>query len=258
MEQILIRALLAALERGDAVVMATVVSTSRSVPRHAGSKMLVYPDGATLGTIGGGEMEARVIRESLACLAEGRPRLVDYQLVSPAQGDPGVCGGEVRLYLEPHMPTPTVMVIGCGHVGRAVIDLAHWMGFRVIAYDDRPDQAEPASLPHADVVASGSLADTLAAHPPAADTHIVMVTRNMALDLELLPVVLATAAQSVGLMGSKRRWETTRERLVGMGLGDDALNRVRSPIGVELNAETPEEIAVSILAELVGLRRGAL
>ncbi|CAB4824650.1 unannotated protein [freshwater metagenome] len=258
MEQVLIRALLAALDRGEAVAMATVVSTSRSVPRHAGSKMLVYPDGTTLGTIGGGEMEARVIRESLACLAEGRPRFVDYQLVNPAQGDPGVCGGEVRLYLEPHMPTPTVMVIGCGHVGRAVIDLAHWMGFRVIAYDDRPDQAEPASLPHADVVLSGSLADALLEHPPTADTHIVMVTRNMALDLELLPVALATSARTIGLMGSKRRWDTTRERLVGMGFDSEALGRVRSPIGVELNAETPEEIALSILAEVVGLRRGAL
>lgn len=258
MEQVLIRALLAAIDRGETVAMATVIGTSRSVPRHAGSKMLVYPDGTTLGTIGGGEMEARVIRESLACLAEGRPRLVDYQLVSPAQGDPGVCGGEVRLYLEPYMPTPTVMVIGCGHVGRAVIDLAHWMGFRVVAYDDRSDQAHAASLPHADVVVSGSLADALLEHPPTEDTHIVMVTRNMALDLELLPVILATPARTIGLMGSKRRWDTTRERLVGMGFDDDALGRVRSPIGVELHAETPEEIAVSILAEVVGLRRGAL
>ena len=258
MEQVLIRALLEAVEAGDAVVLATVVCTSRSVPRHAGSKMLVFADGTTRGTIGGGEMEARVVRESLECLRDATPRLIDYQLVDPAQGDPGVCGGEVRLYLEPHMPTPTILVIGCGHVGRAVVDLAHWMGMRVIAYDDRPEQVDPSTLPNADVVLSGDLATALSAHPPTSETHVVMVTRNMPLDLQLLPVVLGTKARSIGLMGSKRRWETTRQKLLEMGIDEASIQRVHSPIGVELHAETPEEIAVSIIAEVVGLRRGAL
>ena len=257
MEQVLIRALLEAVEAGNPVVLATVVSTSRSVPRHAGSKMLVFADGTTRGTIGGGEMEARVVRESLECLRESTPRLLEYQLVDPAQGDPGVCGGEVRLYLEPHMPTPTILVIGCGHVGRAVIDLAHWMGMRVIAYDDRPDQVDPVTLPNADVVLSGDLASALTEHPPTMDTHVVMVTRNMPLDLQLLPVVLGTNARSIGVMGSKRRWDATRQKLVELGIDEGSLQRVRSPIGVELQAETPEEIAISILAEVVGLRRGA-
>ena len=258
MDQILIRELLRAVEAGRPVVLATVVSTSRSVPRHAGSKMLVFADSSTRGSIGGGEMEARVIRESLAALADGHPRLIDYQLVDPTRGDPGVCGGEVRLYLEPHMPTPTVYVVGCGHVGRAVIDLAHWMGFRVVAFDDRPEQADASTLPHADAVYSGNLSDALLADPPTEETHIVLVTRNVALDLELLPLLLAAPARSIGLMGSERRWKTTRQALLERGVAEPALSRIHSPIGLELHAETPEEIAVSNLAEIVGMRRGAI
>ena len=258
MDQVLIRELLRAVESGRPVVLATVVSTSRSVPRHAGSKMLVFADSSTRGSIGGGEMEARVVEESLAALADSRPRLLDYQLIDPTRVDPGVCGGEVRIYLEPHMPTPTMYVLGCGHVGRAVIDLAHWMGFRVVAFDDRPDQADAASLPHADAVYSGSLSAALAQDPPSEESHVVLVTRNVALDLELLPLILDSKARSVGVMGSARRWQTTRQALVERGVPEALLGRVRSPIGVELKAETPEEIAVSILAEIVALRRGAL
>jgi xanthine dehydrogenase accessory factor len=256
-DQGLIRDLLAAGEQGRSVVLATVIATDRSVPRHAGSKMLVFRDGSTQGTIGGGEMEARVIREALGCLADGKPRLVDYNLVDPSSGDPGVCGGSVHLYLEPYMPTPTVFVIGCGHVGRAVVDLAHWMGFRVVAYDDRPEHVEPDALTNADVVLSGDLAEAMRNHPPTAETHVVMVTRNVALDLSLLPTVLTSEARTIGLMGSKRRWDTTRARLAELGVTEEQISRVHSPIGIELQAETPEEIAVSILAEIVACRRGA-
>lgn len=258
MDGVLIRTMLETIERGEAVVMATVIDTSRSVPRHAGSKMLVFGDGSTLGSIGGGEMEARVVAESLDALRDGKPRLLHYQLVDPLSGDPGVCGGEVDLYLEPHMPSPTIFVVGCGHVGKAVVELAHWLGFRVVAYDDRPDLATADALPHADVVLSGSIADALVAHPPSGETHVVVLTRNMKLDLDLLPPLLASGARTVGVMGSKRRWDTTRHELESRGVDTARLERVLSPVGVELQAETPQEIAVSVLAEIIGIRRGAL
>src|SRR5262245_38482958 len=101
--------------------------------------MLVFSGSRTVGTIGGGEMESRVIAEAMRALGDGRSRLVQYDLVNPAGGDPGVCGGTVQLYLEPYMPTPTIYVIGCGHVGAKVVELAHWLGFRVVVYDDRPE-----------------------------------------------------------------------------------------------------------------------
>jgi len=249
--------LVESLAQDRAVVLATVIDTSRSVPRHAGSKMLVFADGTTAGTIGGGEMESRVVAEALRCLDSGRPRLVDYQLVDPSRGDPGVCGGTVQLYLEPYMPTPTVFVIGAGHIGRAVADLAHWLGFRVVVYDDRAEVLTPETLATADVCVGGPISHALKDHPVTTETHIVVVTRNMGVDVAVLPELLATSARSIGVMGSHRRWAATRAALIDAGVASETLDRVRSPIGVELHAETPEEIAVSILAEVVALRRQA-
>lgn len=238
------------------VVLATVIETRRSVPRHAGSKMLVYRDGSITGSVGGGEMEARVIEEAGRVLADGRPRLVSYQLTDPGRGDPGVCGGEMSLYLEAYMPASTVFVIGCGHIGRAVVELADWMGFRVVAYDDRAELADPDQLTGADEVLTGDFDEAVAKVPITSETHVVLVSRNMGLDVELLPSILGSPARSVGVMGSVTRWRATRKELLDQGVPAEDLERLRAPIGLELNAETPEEIAVSILGEIVKDRRG--
>ncbi|MGH2521022.1 MAG: XdhC family protein, partial [Anaerolineales bacterium] len=142
---------LAVLERsGGSAVLCTVIRERGSVPRHAGSKMLVYPDGQIEGTVGGGEMESRVIREALDMLREGAPRIVHYQLVDPKAGDPGVCGGEVEIFVEPIRPLPTLLVIGGGHVGKALVQVGKWLGFRVALSDDRPEFCSPESVPGAD------------------------------------------------------------------------------------------------------------
>ena len=250
-------ALARAVHAGEPVVMVTVISTSRSVPRRAGSKMLVQVDGSTIGSIGGGEMEARVVRAALGAMTDGQPRHEQYDLVDAASGDPGVCGGSVALYLEPYMPPATVYVIGCGHVGRAVVDLAHWLGFRVVAVDDRPELATAEALPLADAVICGSIEAAIEREPITTQTSVVLVTRNVAVDLQILPVVLSSPASYVGAMGSARRWSTTRQQLLMAGVSNAQADRVSTPIGVEIHAETPEEIAVSIMAEVVARRRGA-
>ena len=251
----LLHELLAAVEDRRPVVLVTVVDSARSVPRRPGSKMLVYPDGATSGTVGGGEMEARVVTEALDALAARRPRRLSYSLLDPRSGDPGVCGGEVELYLEPHMPQTTVYVIGIGHVGRAVVELADWLGYRVVAWDDRAELTD--GIDGADQVLTGTIAEALAAAPPDEHSRVVMVTRNVDLDVEILPALLGTPVPTIGLMGSNRRWSTTRKRLVEAGIAEADLDRVHSPIGVEIAAETPAEIAVSILAEVIGHERGS-
>ena len=254
----LLRELLAAIDERTPVVVATVVATRRSVPRRAGSKMLVYGDGSISGTIGGGEMEARVVAESLAALAERQPRRLTYSLLDPASGDPGVCGGEVELYLEPHMPQSTVFVVGVGHVGRAVVELAGWLGHRVVAWDDRAELVAQADLTgdEESEFLTGPIADAVATAGIDAETSIVMVTRNVVLDVEIIPALLATPARYIGLMGSQRRWDTTRRKLGELGIGDDDLTRIAAPIGIEIAAETPSEIAVSIMAEVIGRHRG--
>ncbi len=130
-------------------------------------------------------MEARVIAAAGEALADQRARLLEYALVDPRRGDPGVCGGEVEIYLEPYMPRHTVYVVGCGHVGRAVLDLAHWLGYRTVAVDDRPEMVTSEALPNADERVLGSLAEV--AEPIGEDASIVLVTRNVDRDVVVLP-----------------------------------------------------------------------
>jgi len=253
----MIAELAAAIDRRDRVVLATVVRTDRSVPRRAGSKMLVFTDGRTIGTVGGGAMEHRVTLEAADVLAAGKPRLVSYELVDPSSGDPGVCGGSVDIYMEPYMPTPTIFIVGGGHVGKAVGELAQWLGFRSLIWDDREDLvSELAQNEALGTPLTGEAGAALVEASLTANDAIVLVSRNVALDVEIIPLALATSAGYVGLMGSIRRWQTTRSKLEELGLADLDLSRIHTPIGLEINAETPEEIAVSVLAEVTSHRRG--
>ncbi len=252
-----VRALAAAVDEGIPVALATVVETRRSVPRHTGTKMLVYPDGTTIGTVGGGAMESAVIDEAAEALRAGAARLLEYDLLNPAQGDPGICGGTVRIYLEPYMPPHTVYVVGCGHVGKAVVDLAHWLGYRTIAVDDRPELTTDEALPNADVRFTGSVAEAIAAHPVPEDASIVLVTRSTDLDAEALPLLLGGPARYIGVMGSKTRWRATRRRLIDQGVSGDLIDSVYSPIGLDVHAETLEEIAVSIMSQVIRVNRSA-
>lgn len=251
----ILRELNAAVSDGRPVTLATIVATRRSVPRHAGTKMLVFADGTTVGTVGGGEMEAKVIGEARDALKRGRSRMVEYELVNPGEGDPGICGGELTLYLEPYMPPHTVYVIGCGHVGRTVVDLAHWLGYRSIAIDDRPDLVSEEAMPNADIRFAGTAADAIAAHPVSADSSIIVVTRSPEVDIRILPDLINTPARYIGVMGSKTRWRSTREQLIAAGVPEERLDRLHVPIGIDLNAETLEEIAISIMSEVIQVNR---
>ncbi len=248
--------LLKAQEKGEPVVLATIIKARGSVPRQSGAKMLVYRDGRISGTIGGGEMEARIIREALECLQEDETRVIPYALVDPGRGDPGVCGGEVEVFLEPFASPATLLVIGCGHVGKAVAELGHWLGYRVVVNDDRPELAAPEHIPNADLYLPGSVAEILPQARVHASTYIAVLTRNVLLDREILPLLAQTEAPYIGVIGSSRRWLETQKLLSADGVLQADLDRFHSPIGLELNAESPEEIAVSILAEIMMLRRG--
>lgn len=251
-------AVLKAGQNGQAVVLATVIRDKGSVPRHAGAKMLIYPDGTAVGTIGGGELESRVMTEAPALLESGKPAVLHYELADPMSGDPGVCGGRVDIFLEPILPDPTVLVIGCGHVGQAVAELAHWLGFRVIVSDDREDLCNAKVIPDADeylVVPPEEVAGRAAIH---ARTYIAAVTRGFPIDVAMLPQLLQTPAPYIGVIGSRRRWAVAVEKLKEQGIDEDALRRVHAPIGLELSAETPREIAVSIMAEIIAQLRGGM
>ncbi len=245
----LLREIVAAVDSGDPVVLATVVETGHATPTHGGAKMLVYADGRSSGTVGGGAVEAVVTADALEAIEAGQGRLTHYDLERL-----GMCPGELTVYLEPHLPPPTVLVVGCGHIGRAVVELAHWIGFRVVAVDDRAELVTRKLLPDADELFAGPLAETLGRMRFTERTHAVVTTRNTDIDLEVLPLLLATPVGSIGVLGSRRRWERTRTALLAGTTTAEQLERVKTPIGLDLGARTPREIALSILAELLALR----
>jgi len=250
-------ALLDAQARGEAVALATITSAQGSMPRHPGSKMLVRADGTIVGTVGGGSLEQRVIQEALASLADGQTRTPSYTLNNLEDGDPGVCGGTAQFFIEPIVTSPTLLVIGGGHVGKAVAELGKWMSWRVILSDDREEFCHPGYVAGLDGYVVCKPAEVVEQVPINRQTYIAAVTRGLPVDLNLIPALLQTDAAYIGLIGSRRRWALTVKALREQhGLTAEQLRRVRAPIGLELQAETPKEIALSILAEIVMLRRG--
>ena len=243
-----------AVHDGQPVVLCTVVNTKGSVPRHPGTKMLVFADGRFEGTVGGGETEQLVLQEALAAMKDGRTRFLHYELIDIEKGDPGLCGGTVTIFVEPFLSAPTVVVIGGGHVGRAVVHLASWLGYRVVLSDDREGLCTPETVPGADEYLAIPIEEVPAKVPIGPQTFFVLVTRGVEVDLRGLPLILATEAPYIGLIGSKRRWAHCQEKLLEAGLPQEQIDRVHSPIGLEINAETPDEIAVSIMAEITAIR----
>jgi xanthine dehydrogenase accessory factor len=234
--------------------LCTVIRSEGSTPRHEGSKMLVYPDGKFIGTVGGGELESRVIKAALESIHDRKSKTLAYAMADPSRGDPGVCGGQVEVFVEPILPTPTIVVIGGGHVGKAVVYLAKWLGFHVVVSDDRPEFSNPESVPGADAYYTVPMADLTEQIKVTPQTYLVVTSRGSSVDAQGLPSLLDSEAAYIGVIGSKRRWATTAKALKDNGVSDEKIQRVHSPMGLELQAETPEEIAVSILAEILMLR----
>ena len=249
---------LSELEKNNqSAALCTVTKSEGSTPRHVGSKMLVYPDGTFIGTVGGGDLEHRVLGEAWVALGDGKPRYLHYNMADPSRGDPGVCGGQVEVFVEPILPAATIVVIGAGHVGKAVVHLAKWLGFRVVVSDDRPEFCDPDTTPGADEyypVEMGKLGEQLKI---TQRTYLVVTSRGSSVDVVGLPSLLESDAAYIGIIGSKRRWATTVKGLKEKGVKDDLIAKVHSPLGLELEAETPEEIAVSIMAEIMMLRNKA-
>jgi xanthine dehydrogenase accessory factor len=247
----------AAAAQGESVALATLVRVEGSTPRELGSKMLVYADGRIAGTIGGGAMEAAVMEAAAEAIALGQPRLLRYELRDPGEGDLGICGGAAEVFIDVIAPPPTLLVVGAGHVAMPVAEMGHQCGFRVVVLDDRPDMVSEARFPDAAERLSGEIVSCLSALELTSQWYVVIVTRGHAHDLEALRAVVGSQAAYVGMIGSRRKVRTTYDSLIADGVPASLLERVHSPIGLDIGAQTPAEIAVSILAEIIWLRKGS-
>ncbi len=235
--------------------LCTIIRCNGSTPRKEGSKMLVYPDGSIVGSIGGGEVESRVIQEAIETLNSGQSRVVEFNLVDPAKGDPGVCGGTLEVFVDPLGKREKIIVVGGGHVGRAVVHLAKWLGFHVTLTDDREEYCRPEGTPGADEYIHCKFEDLSNYCDISEETALVLATRTNQLDVSGLPEILSKPVGYIGVISSGRRWKLTEDQLIKSGVKKDRIQMVHAPIGLDIKAETPEEIAISIMAEIIQVKR---
>jgi len=238
---------------GRAGVIATVVAVGGSTPRSAGAKMIVYDDGRSLGTVGGGAIESTVIDRARELVDSRDPVLLSFELSS----DVGMtCGGTMDIFLEPIAAGPSVLVVGCGHVGRAVAAAAKQAGFRVAVVDDRPDVVTAERFPSADRRFVGNT--ELVGRDLAIDesSFVVVVTRGHRFDKDWVEAVLPHRPRYLGMIGSEDKVRATFEEMAADGVPRDELAKIHAPIGIDLGAETPDEIAVSVVAEMIAVRHG--
>jgi len=250
-----LRALAELPRTGTAAALCTIIQAKGSTPRKAGAKMLVYKDGSIVGTIGGGKIEAMVIEEALESIETGESKVRSFDLIDPKKGDPGICGGTQDVFIDPLKQSEDLVVIGGGHVGRAVVHLGRWLGFRVTLSDDREEYCTPENAPGADAYVHCSLDELPGKYAFSDQSAIVLATRNNQVDIQGLPELLEAPSAYIGVISSRRRWKLTREELVKEGVREQDLDRIRAPIGLDIHAETPEEIALSILAEVIQTKR---
>ncbi len=248
-------AIIEALQENKPAALATVVKTRGASPRSPGAKMVVYPDGSIAGSVGGGAMELRVIDAAKQVLRDQQPRYLDMNLSNEDRGDPLICGGEMEVFIEPLLTAPTLLLVGAGHVGAAVAQLAQFLGFSVTVLDDRPEFVTQENFPHADRRIAGDVVQEISRLDITRETYIVLVTRAHTLDAALLGAIVDKPAAYIGMLGSKRRVITVKDTLKEQGASSEALDHVHAPVGIEINAETPPEIAVSIMAEIIRVRR---
>lgn len=243
---------------GRACALATIVAFKGSIPAAEDAKMLVHEDGSIVGTVGGGAAEAEVILAAREVIARGRPQMVSFSLHDDPKLDTGmVCGGSLDVYVEPIIPTPTMYLFGAGHVGLVTEKAARAAGWKTVVIDDRPEFADTERFPHAERVLSDTFDASMAALSPNCRAAVFIATRCHELDGKVLRWALDTEAGYIGMIGSKRKVTTVLAKLQGEGIGPERFDRVHAPVGLDIGAETPEEIAVSVLAEIIAWRRGA-
>jgi xanthine dehydrogenase accessory factor len=246
-----------ALERGEPAALVTIVSTTGSTPQRVGAKMLVFADGRIVGTIGGGCYENDAFWKAREAIASRVPQVVRYELSDDFAQETGlICGGQMDVYIEPIEPSPELYIVGAGHVGFHLARLAHDVSFRVHVVDDREKFANAERFPTAAEIVVDDLSAWIARTTLPPHGYVVIVTRGHTNDLEALRALAPRELRYVGLIGSRAKVARIYDALLADGMSPDVLKRVHSPIGLEIGAVTPQEIAVSILAELIAVKHG--
>jgi xanthine dehydrogenase accessory factor len=237
--------------------LATIVHTNGSIPSYESSRMLVRDDGTIAGTIGGGCVEADVWAAAKEVMQNETPRKMVFNLNNEASYDNGlICGGTLEIFVEPILPQPVAYLFGGGHISMAVAKAASTAGFGIVVIDDREQFASAQRFPMAQEIFS-SYEKAFETIKPNASSYLVIVTRGHRDDMRVLAWAVRSGARYIGMIGSKRKVLSTYKALEKEGFRPEEFERVFAPMGLEIGALSPDEIAVSIAAELIAVRRGA-
>jgi xanthine dehydrogenase accessory factor len=243
-------------QEGRRGAVATIVNVRGSIPSFETAKMLIRDDGSIAGTIGGGCVEAEVWQAAREVMENEKPRSLSFNLNEDPKYDTGlVCGGTLDIFIEPILPPALLYIFGAGHVSFNLYKVARNAGFDVVVVDDRQAYANRERFPEAKEVIAEDFDKVMAKLTPSESACIVIVTRGHRDDMRVLRWAVQTQARYVGMIGSKRKTITIFHELVKEGLAPELFERVHAPVGLDIGAITPEEIAVAITAELIAVRR---
>ncbi|HEX3376196.1 MAG TPA: XdhC/CoxI family protein [Candidatus Acidoferrales bacterium] len=236
--------------------VATIVNVRGSIPSFETAKMLIRDDGSISGTVGGGCVEAEVWQAAREVMESEKPRTLTFNLNQNPKYDTGlVCGGTLDIFIEPVLPPASLYIFGAGHVALSLYRTAKNAGFDVSVVDDRESYANRERFPEANEVIAEDFEQAMARISPNETSYVVIVTRGHHDDMRVLRWAVQTQARYIGMIGSKRKTITIFRELVKEGIPEDLFERVHAPVGLDIGAITPEEIAVAITAELIAVRR---
>jgi xanthine dehydrogenase accessory factor len=243
------------IQQRKPVALVTVIDTKGSTPRETGTKMLVMPDGNIHGTIGGSTVEALLIEESKKCLQTGQCRKITHHLDNAVQNDTGmICGGTMEFFIEPVNVPPLLYIFGGGHVALPLARLARQVGFSYTIIEDRDEFATRSRFPDAHDIRVGKPDEIARQIPFSEKDYLAIVSRSHDIDYLVLREVIRRPFYYLGLIGSKSKRQQMFSRLREEGITEELIGKIHTPIGLEIHAESPEEIAVSIVAELIKIK----
>jgi xanthine dehydrogenase accessory factor len=241
---------------GRKCAVATIVRVNGSIPSYQNAKLLVRDDGSMLGTVGGGCVEAEVWNAARDVMETEQPRMLDFSLGQDAAYENGlICGGQLNVYVEPIVPQPRAVIFGAGHVSKSLARVASLAGFAVTVADDRETFATAERFPDADAVIAAPYEEVLPKLDINSCCYLIIVTRGHRDDMRVLRLAVDTPAKFIAMIGSKRKVINIVKELEKEGLPREKFERLTAPMGLDIGAVTPEEIAVSVVAEMIAVRR---
>lgn len=250
--------LVALRRRGQKCALATIVQVNGSIPSYESAKLLVREDGSMAGTIGGGCVEAEVWNAAREVIETEQPKHLTFSLGQDAAYDNGlICGGQLNVFVEPIIPQPRAFIFGAGHISKSLSKVATMAGFATVIVDDREQFANRERFPEADEVHAGEYEGIFPQLEVNHSSYLIIVTRGHRDDMRVLKWAISTPARYISMIGSKRKVIGVMKELMKEGTPREQFDRLHAPMGLEIGAVSPEEIAVSVAAEMIAVRRNA-